>query len=249
MVVGLHLPCYLREIKPEIGKKGAILLRELGKIYNFRVEVPPEQTCCGQPFINSGYISTLPRHTDKIFSPYTYLVSLGSSCVSTLRREPIEIAPRSYEFAQFLVEKVGVDGLLKGFRSKVALHNSCHSLRHLREGTPSELNLPYSNLVEKLLGIEVELPKRDECCGFGGVFSLKEGELSYFMGVEKLRDLLRNRPEVVVGVDLSCLLHLEGIYLKEREKGNFAGSPVKFLHLVELLYLGIIEGKKGVGDV
>jgi L-lactate dehydrogenase complex protein LldE len=246
--VGVHLPCYLREIKPQIGKMGVAVLRKLGEKYNFSVEVPREQTCCGQPFINSGLPTDLPQQTSKIFQKFDYLVSFGSSCVSTLRREPIEVAVKSYELSQFLVEKMGITGILSDFEAKIALHNSCHSLRHLRVGTPSELNLPFFNLVEKLLGIPVELPERDECCGFGGVYSLKEGELSYAMGLRKLEDLLRNSPEIVTGVDLSCLLHLEGIYLKEREKGNFPGKQVHFLHLAQLLYWRLIEGKRGIAD-
>jgi L-lactate dehydrogenase complex protein LldE len=133
-----------------------------------------------------------------------------------------------YELVEFLHDVLNVKDLAKNYPKKIALHNSCHSLRHLKEATPSELNIPYFNKIKNVLGCEVTEAKRDECCGFGGVFSLKEGFISYVMGRSKLDDLLSTNPEVITGVDFSCLMHLESIAKKDNLK-------VEIKHISEIL--------------
>jgi L-lactate dehydrogenase complex protein LldE len=233
--VGVQLPCYFREVRPEGARESFLFLKRVGEGRGFQVEIPANQTCCGQPFINTGQPTTLPIQLDRLFSKYQFVVSLGSSCSSTIRNSNLPISEKNYEFVEFLVKVVGVRGLFSSPPAPVALHLSCHSIRHLQIGPTSEVPERRANLVEELLGFTPLLPKRDECCGFGGVYSVVEGELSYQIGLRKLQDLLRGGPKFVIGVDLSCLLHLEGIYRREREKGEFPGAEVEFLYIGEFL--------------
>jgi L-lactate dehydrogenase complex protein LldE len=221
-------------LRPELGEIAVRVLKKVG----VEVEIPPNQTCCGQPFINSGLPTTLPEQFNSIFKNYRYVVSLSSSCISTIKKVGVEVAPRCYELVQFLREVVGVKGIASPEGTPVppeevglppiALHNSCHSLRYLHEGSYSEKPGPYYNWVEEVTGLRFMTAERDECCGFGGVYSVKEGFLSYVMGKRKLEELLRTGAKIVTGVDLSCLLHLEGIARKEE-------IEVEFWHIVELL--------------
>jgi L-lactate dehydrogenase complex protein LldE len=98
-------------------------------------------------------------------------------------------------------------------------------MRHLEIATPSEVNRPYTNKIKTLIDAEIIEATKDECCGFGGVFSVKEGELSYIIGLDKLNDLLSNwkyeTTPTITGVDMSCLMHLKGIAKKENIKAEF----------------------------
>ncbi|WP_456470669.1 heterodisulfide reductase-related iron-sulfur binding cluster [Caminibacter sp.] len=191
-------------------RKTLLILRHFG----LNVSVPKEQTCCGQPFINSGYKTSLPNRFEEIFKDFDYIVSPSSSCVSTVRAQNLSISNKTFELCEFLHD--------------IVLHNSCHSLRHLLEGMPSELNIPYFNKVKAVLGGNIKEADRDECCGFGGVFSLKKGFISYIMGRNKLDDL-KNKGDVITGVDYSCLFHLKSIAEKD-------GDNIEIKHISEILY-------------
>ena len=225
MKIALHIPCYINELNPEIAKKSLLILRH----FKLNVKVPREQTCCGQPFINSGHPTTLPKRFNEIFKEFDYVVSPSSSCVSTIRSQNLEVSKKTFELCEFLYDVLKVKNIAKNYPKKIALHNSCHFLRHLFEGAPSELNIPYFNKVKEVLGCEVVEASRDECCGFGGVFSLKEGFISYVMGRNKLDDLLSKNPDVITGVDFSCLMHLEGIAKRD-------GDNVEIKHISEILW-------------
>ena len=227
MKISLHIPCYINELFPEVAKSTVLLLREL----KFNVTIPKNQTCCGQPFINSGFDTTLPHRYEEIFKNFDYIVSPSSSCVSTIKSQKLSISDKTYELIDFLHSQ-GFKNLAKNHKPLI-LHNSCHSMRHLNLATPSEVNLPYKNKVKEVLGCEVIEANRDECCGFGGVFSVKEGEMSYIIGLEKLNDLLSHWKydftPTITGVDMSCLMHLKAIAKKENIKANFK-------HISEVLY-------------
>ena len=119
------------------------------------------------------------------------------------------------------------------FPHKVSVHNSCHGLRLLHLASPSELVEPRYSVLKDLLslveGIEVFEPKRvDECCGFGGMFSVEEAATSVCMGQDKVRDHISTGAEYITGADSSCLMHMEGIIRREH-------LPIKTLHVVEIL--------------
>ena len=223
MKTALFVPCYINELFPDVARDTAILLRKLG----VNLEIPLNQTCCGQPFLNSGYDTALPHNFDKIFEKYDYIISPSSSCVATLREANIKTSNKTFELAEFLHDILQIRDLAKNY-PPVILHNSCHSLRALLEAAPSELNIPYFNKVKNVLGCKIFEAKRDECCGFGGVFSVKEGFMSFIMGKSKLDDLLNtdNLKEIkdtpiITGVDMGCLMHLKGVADKENIKAEF----------------------------
>ncbi len=220
MKLALHIPCYINELFYEVAKATSLIFHKL----NIHPTIPKNQTCCGQPFINSGVLTTLPHRYEEIFSGFDYIVSPSSSCVSTIKSQNLSISNRTYELTQFLVEVLKLKDIAKN-HPPLILHNSCHSMRHLEIATPSELNKESKNLVKELLGCEIVEASFDECCGFGGVYSVKEGEMSYFIGLDKLNDLLSNWKydftPTIIGVDMSCLMHLRGIALKENIDVNF----------------------------
>ena len=223
MKVGVFIPCYINELFPDVARDTVLLLRNL----NVDLEIPRNQTCCGQPFLNSGYESTLPKNFDEIFKKYDFIVAPSSSCVATIRDADIKSSNKTFELVEFLHDILQIRNLAKN-HPPVILHNSCHSLRALLEGAPSELNIPYFNKVKNVLGCKILVAKRDECCGFGGVFSIKEGFISYVMGKSKLDDLLNEEnlkeikeTPVITGVDMSCLMHLKGVAEKENIKAEF----------------------------
>ncbi len=225
MKIALHVPCYINELNPQIAKKTLLILRH----FKLNVKVPINQTCCGQPFINSGIPTTLPLKFNEIFKNYDYIVSPSSSCVSIIRNQNLEVSNKTYELCEFLHDILKVKDIAKNYQKKIALHNSCHSLRHLLEGAPSELNIPYFNKIKKVLGGNIIEATRDECCGFGGIFSLKEGFISYVMGRNKLDDLLEKKPDVITGVDYSCLMHLDSIAKKD-------GDKIEIKHISEIIW-------------
>jgi L-lactate dehydrogenase complex protein LldE len=224
MKIALHVPCYINELNPQIAKKTLLILRH----FKLDVSVPANQTCCGQPFINSGQKTTLPLKFNEIFKDFDYIVSPSSSCTSTIRAQNLEVSKKMYELCEFLHDIVQVKNIAKNYPKKIILHNSCHSLRHLLEGKPSELNIPYFNKVKSLLGGEILEASRDECCGFGGVFSLKEGYMSYVLGRSKLDDLIQTGGDVITGVDYSCLMHLKSIAKKD-------GDNIEIKHISEII--------------
>ncbi len=234
MKTALFVPCYINELFPDVARDSAILLRNLG----VNLEIPRNQTCCGQPFLNSGYETTLPKNFDEIFDKFNYIVSPSSSCVATIRESEINSSKKTFELGEFLHDILQIRALAKN-HPPVILHNSCHSLRMLLEGSPSELNIPYFNKIKNILGCKILEAKRDECCGFGGVFSVKEGFLSYVIGKSKLDDLLnednlkeiKNTP-IITGVDMSCLMHLNSIAKKENINAEFK-------HISSILLEGI----------
>ena len=234
MKTALFVPCYINELYPDIARDTAILLRKLG----VNLEIPLNQTCCGQPFLNSGYESSLPQNFDEIFEKYDYIISPSSSCVATIRESEINSSNKTFELIEFLHDILQLKNLIKE-HPPLILHNSCHSLRSLLEASPSELNIPYFNKIKNVLGCKILEAKRDECCGFGGVFSVKEGFMSYVIGKSKLEDLLnednlkeiKNTP-IITGVDMSCLMHLESIAKKENINAEFK-------HISSLLLKGI----------
>ena len=222
MKFALFIPCYVKEIYPNVVKSTILLLDRLG----YKVEIPKKQTCCGQPFINSGQDTKLPARMDKIFSEYDKVIGIGSSCVSFTKSQGFPISNKIYELTEFLYEE-GHRNLAKNYNKKIAFHHSCHSIRHLDLKTPSELNLPIKDKIKAVLGCKFSIAS-EECCGFGGVFSVKEGFISYAMGREKLDNLLKQNPDVISGVDMGCMLHLRGIADKD-------GDKIEFKHISEII--------------
>jgi len=239
--IGLFIPCYIDQFYPQAGIATFELLLKLG----FRVEYPPGQTCCGQPLANSGAENkAIPVYLNfiKNFCNYDYIVAPSGSCVYHVR-EHYDILEQTetvnnvrgsiYELCDFLVENAEIDKLHLKFPFKVGLHHSCHGLRGLKLEKSSELmDKNFSRvkqLLEKVEGIElVQLDREDECCGFGGTFSVFEPDVSVRMGEAKIHDHEVHGAEIITATDSSCLMHLEGIIRRQNKK-------IRVMHIAEIL--------------
>lgn len=239
--VGLFIPCYIDQFYPQVGIATLELLQKLG----FEVDYPVEQTCCGQPLANSGAEKeAIPVYKNFVrnFSKYDYVVSPSGSCVYHVREhynileqteEVKKVRQNTYELCEFLIDILKVDDLGAHFPHKVGLHQSCHGLRGLKLGTSSELitepNSKVHQLLSKVKDIElIELDREDECCGFGGTFSIFEPDVSVKMGKSRILDHGTNGTEIITATDMSCLMHLEGIIRREMKK-------IKVMHIAEIL--------------
>lgn len=246
MKVGLFIPCYINAVFPEVGVASYKLLKYVGAA----VDYPLDQTCCGQPMANAGFEKEsfrLAERMERLFDSYEYVVGPSASCVAFVKENHPHIlgkenhlcmnAGKIYDICEFLHDIVKVDHLPAVFPHKVSIHNSCHGVRELFLSSPSERNIPYYSKLRDLLGlvsgIELFEPKRiDECCGFGGMFSIEEPEVSACMGHDKVLDHMHTGAEYITGADSSCLMHMAGVI--EREK-----LPIKTIHITQILANGL----------
>jgi len=239
--VGLFVTCLVDIIRPSVGFAAVKLLEDAG----CRVVVPG-QTCCGQPAYNSGDRETakkLARQAIDAFEDCDYVVAPSGSCGGMLIKhypdlfagEP-ELAQRAERFAEkthelisFLVDVMGVKKVAARYDGTVAYHDSCAGLRELGIKTqPRRL----------LAGVEgltlVELSEAETCCGFGGLFATKYGELSNAIVMRKAEDIRNAKPDTVLAGDLGCLMNMAGKLQRE-------GSAIKARHVAEVL-AGMAEG-------
>jgi L-lactate dehydrogenase complex protein LldE len=241
MTVALFIPCYVDQFYPRAGIATLELLEKVG----CTVIYPKEQTCCGQPLANSGMereARPIYTHFVETFAEYDYIVCPSGSCVYHVNQhydvleqteEVKAVRERTYELADFLINVIGVTKLSAKYEGKVGLHNSCHGLRGLRLGSGSERVVEafshYRYLLDMVEGLEIiPLDRTDECCGFGGTFSVNQPELSTKMGRDRIADHLRHGAEVITSGDMSCLMHMEGLIRRE-------GLPLRVMHVAELL--------------
>lgn len=246
MEVALFVPCYVDQLAPEAALAALRVLERVG----CRVRYDPDQTCCGQPFLSAGYgreAERLARRHLARFRGADAVVAPSASCVATVRRRYAEIGlgtdgeaarqcARTFELGEFLVRELGRTDVGASFPHRVALLPSCHGLRELGLGHPSErvpdaeaAPGPTEALLRAVRGLELApLERPDECCGFGGAFSAQLPAVSGRMGRGRLGALEASGAEFVTGTDASCLLHLEGI----RRRRGAGPRPV---HLASVL--------------
>ena len=243
MKIGLFIPCFMNELYPNCGVATLKILKNLG----LDVEYPMEQTCCGQAMSNSGCskdMESLAHQFVNIFKKYDYIIAPTGSCVVTVKdhyktffgdddKDYNKVKVSIYEICEFLHDIIKIQKIDAKFPYKVGLHNSCHGHRMLDLGTPTELNIPYNNKLKNLLemveGIElVTLNREDECCGFGGTFSITEPDISVAMGRDRVKDHIDSNAQFITGADMSCLMHMDGIINREN-------APIKVKHITEIL--------------
>jgi L-lactate dehydrogenase complex protein LldE len=234
--VSLFVTCIVDQLFPKVGMAMAEVLERLG----YQVDFPENQTCCGQPAFNSGYrdeARTVARHFLNTFEGGETIIVPSGSCTSMVthhfadlfHKEPETLArvhaleKRVFEFSTFLTDVAGVEDVGARMDSVVTFHDGCHALREL-----GIKNAP-RRLLARVRGLELrEMVPAEECCGFGGTFSVKFAELSGAMARTKLEAIERTGAATVVSLDPSCLMQIQGALSR-------AGSPIRTMHLAEVL--------------
>lgn len=238
MRVALFVTCLADGLVPEVAKATVRLLERLG----VEVDVPLQQSCCGQMHINTGYPGDalpLVRNQVAAFDGYDHIVSPSGSCTAAARHQhamvaeqygdhalaaaATALAPRMHELSEFLVDVLGVADVGAYFPHRVTYHPTCHSLRLLRVG-----DRPW-RLLRAVDGIDlVELPDAETCCGFGGTFAMKNSDVSSAMLADKVSNIGRTGAGVCSAGDASCLLHIGGGLSRQR-------AAAKAVHLAQIL--------------
>lgn len=242
MKVAYFVPCYIDTIAPQVAISTFELLLKLG----VEVFYPNKPTCCGLPFTDMGYheqACEVEQNFANYFAGYDHVVIPSGICAEQVRNHfdsieqteaVVKLRNSTYDIVEFLHDVLKVNSLpWANFPHKVGLHNGCHSLRYLHHARPSELVVDDYSKTENLLrlveGIEVIYPERkDECCGFGGTFSIWDKRVAAQMGCDKVTDFHTQGAEYIVSADYSCMLHQGGVSDK-------LGLNIKTLYISEIL--------------
>jgi L-lactate dehydrogenase complex protein LldE len=234
--IALFVTCLADTMFPAAARATVQLLERLGH----EVVFPAEQTCCGQMHINTGYqkdaLPLVRRHV-RTFERFDVVVAPSGSCVGSVRHQHAmvaggdaglaarasAVASRTYELSELLVDVLGVEDVGAYFPHRVTYHPTCHSLRVLRVGDKP------LRLLRHVRGLDlVELPAAEQCCGFGGTFSVKNADTSTAMLADKMRHVLSTGADVCTAGDASCLMHIGGGLSRLR-------TGVRTVHLAEIL--------------
>ncbi len=235
--VQLFITCLIDTFQPQIGEAVVKTLARCG----VKVEFPTDQTCCGQPAFNAGMRAEARQtamHTIRVFENTSGPIVIPSgSCTAMIRHGYPElfaddpqwlpraqaVAQRAFEYTEFLVDHLGCTDLGAHFTGAITYHPSCHLLRGL--GVDRQ---PRALLAQVRGATLVKLPHGEECCGFGGIFSVKHPEISSEMLHRKIDNLQETGAPTVVVCDTGCLLHIHGGLTRR-------GSTQSVIHIAELL--------------
>ncbi|WP_034388935.1 (Fe-S)-binding protein [Deinococcus sp. YIM 77859] len=238
MQIDLFITCLNDALFPRTGEATVKLLERLGHVVRFN----EEQTCCGQMHFNSGYQEdalVLVRHFVETFWDAEVIVAPSGSCVGMVRdlypraaawagderllAEVNALAPRVFELSEFLVRYLGVEDVGAYYPHRVTYHQTCHAMRVLRVG-----DAPL-RLLRNVRGLRlVELSQVEQCCGFGGTFSVKNADTSTAMLADKVQHVMGTGAEACTAGDNSCLMHIGGGLSRLR-------SGTRVVHLAEIL--------------
>ena len=235
MKVTLFIPCFVDMFYPQVGVSMVQILERLGHT----VECPDELACCGQPAFNAGYwdqAREVAVHCLRRLNQAEMVVIASGSCGAMIKvfykelfagtkdeQTAHVLSAKTWEFSDFLVNKLGVTDVGAKFPARVTFHDGCHGLRELG------IKKAPRDLLAKVKGIElVEMSGPEVCCGFGGTFSAKFPMISTAMGEHKCRLIQETSAEYVVSNDSSCLMHIQGLATRQNK-------PIKSIHLAELL--------------
>lgn len=233
--VSLFATCLVDMFQSNIGKNTVELLERL----NCEIDFPKEQTCCGQPAYNSGYVKVSKeamKNTIRTFENAEYIVCPSGSCANMIRdyehlfshddlwRERAkEVSSRTYELTQFIVDVLKIENVGAKLKGTATYHPSCHMTRLLKVR-----NAP-KTLLQNVDGLElIELPLKENCCGFGGTFSVKMGQISKQMVDEKVSTVQQTGAHYLIGSDAGCLMNIGG-------RINRKNLNVQTMHIAEVL--------------
>lgn len=237
MKIAIFSTCIMDLLFPNVG----IAMVEVLERFGCDTAMPVKQICCGQPTYNSGYIKdtqkVMHNEIDALLSVDTdYIVGPAGSCVAMLKEYPHHLAldpqyadkaqilaDKTYEFSQFVYRVLHVENAGAELNATATYHRSCHMTRLLGERTS-----PFE-LLKHVQGLTmIPLPHLENCCGFGGMFSVKEPEISRQMVDEKVDSVLSTEAEVLISCDQACLMNIAGRF-------NRRGEKIKIMHLAEVL--------------
>jgi len=235
MKVSLFITCLCDLLTPEVGRDTVEILERFG----CEVDFPTTQTCCGQPAFNSGHLGQAKKAMKQMmraFEEADYVVAPSGSCIGMLKQypkifandptwEPIaqNLADKSFEICQFLVNVLQVTDVKSKFQGKVTYHPSCHMMRILGETEAPE------KLLQNIPGAElIDLPLKENCCGFGGTFAIDQADISQEMVQEKVNSVEKTQADYLIGADMACLLNIQGRLQREN-------SSIKVKHITHLL--------------
>ena len=238
--VSLFATCILNNFYPDVAFSVLRVLSRLG----VDVTVRQDQTCCGQPFFNSGHWNDSSKLMRKFVESYSGgqedIVLPSGSCTSMVRNHYLEVCDdddiggirdvsgRTFEFTEYITRELGISDLTP-FQStitekiNVTYHESCHLKREL--GVSSE---PI-DLLQSLENVTLmDMDQSEVCCGFGGTFATKYPEISTAMGEEKVANIVKSGADIVTASDMSCLMHIDGLIARKN-------IPLKSMHISQLI--------------
>lgn len=237
--VTLFSTCLVDLFQPNVGIATVELLEKLG----CKIDFPPAQICCGQPAYNSGYVHEAKPamiHLLETFQHAEYIVTPSGSCALMLkehehvfRDDPKlhaiakQVASKTYELTQFIVHVLGITKIDTSLPGTAVFHTSCHMTRLL--GAKEEPKLLLNNVnnltIQPLTG-------QSQCCGFGGTFSVKMGDISAEMVKEKVEHIKQANTDYLIGADCGCLMNIGGRLSREQQ-------AIEVLHIAEVLNRGM----------
>lgn len=236
MRIQLFIPCFVDQLFPETAFNMVHVLERVG----CEVSYNPEQTCCGQPAFNAGFIPECRSVAEKFIGDFAaddLIVAPSGSCVGFVRNyygqlftegtlghdDNLPIQARVYEFTEFLVNMLGVTDVGASFPAKVTYHDACGALRECKiKDAPRKL-------LQHVNGLELTVaPDCEVCCGFGGTFAVKFEPISIGMSEQKVLNAMNVGAEYIISTDLSCLMHLDGYIRKHNH-------PINVVHIADVL--------------
>ncbi|WP_026695315.1 (Fe-S)-binding protein [Peribacillus kribbensis] len=235
MKVTLFATCLVDMFQSNVGKATVELLERLG----CEIIFPESQVCCGQPAYNSGYVresKEAMKRMIRTFQNAEYVVSPSGSCVAMFKEYPHifkedhewgllaqQLAEKTYELTQFIVDVLHIEDVGAQLNGKATYHTSCHMTRLL--GVKSAPMI----LLNNVKGLEyTELPGKEQCCGFGGTFSVKMAQISEQMVDEKVTHVEETGADYLIGADAGCMMNIGG-------RIDRTGKPIKVMHIAEVL--------------
>ncbi|MDD2204837.1 MAG: (Fe-S)-binding protein [Bacteroidales bacterium] len=240
MTVDLFVPCFVDQFSPNTALNAIKILEKCGLTVNYN----PEQTCCGKDVFEAGFWDEAKELGEKLLKDFpgdNKIVCLSTSCVSYIQSnfqtifynsgshlEYKKMAARSYEFTDFLVNELNAVNFGSVFEHKVTYHDSCYALRKYRYCIKEEPRV----LLKNIQGLELVELNDDDCCGFGGLFSLKHSSISTAMVEAKVRKALDLGVTHIISADCGCLINLNS-YI---ERHNL---PLQVMHIADVLAEGI----------
>jgi L-lactate dehydrogenase complex protein LldE len=246
--VALFVTCLVDLYRPTVGFAAIRLLEQAGCL----VEVPPGQTCCGQPAYNTGDRATakdIARATVDALQGFDHVVAPSGSCAGMIahhypslfdddphyRAKAEAVAGRTHELVSFLRDVMGMEGVTARYEDSVTYHDSCSGLREM--GVKAQPRA----LLATVQGLRLtEMADPEICCGFGGTFCVKYPEISTRMVADKCRDIQATGAGTLLAGDMGCLLNMAGRLKRE-------GSPVKVRHVAEVL-AGMTQDVAPIGE-